>query len=417
MNLSINKIIETIRRNTILLFMLNDPEWATLHHEIVRLAAARAAQEHALTVVLLRAFHAEVWRAMGMASFYEYVEQYVGLTPRQTEERIRIAQSFEELPKLAGALAEGRLHYSGVREISRVATADTENDWISAAEGKSVGEIERMVSGRRPGDRPTDPPTAEARRRTIVLELSADAYASYREAQARLRRDSDERLSEEDGLLLMARAVLGGPTDDGRSSYQINMTLCESCGRATQDADGQVVGVDSTAAELAQCDAQRVDDAGKAAQDIPPATRRLVVRRHHGKCAVPSCRQTRFADIHHIDLRSEGGSHDPERLLLLCVAHHHAAHRGALLIEGTAAKGFTFLHADGSAYGRAADPRAASTIADVFEALTGMGFREREARWMVKEIRPHVGGDLGLDGAVRAALRVWQQGAADHGAR
>src|SRR5262249_17803520 len=52
-------------------------EWEAAHRALVALAAARAAHEHALGAALLRAERAEVWRALGMASFFEYAERVV----------------------------------------------------------------------------------------------------------------------------------------------------------------------------------------------------------------------------------------------------------------------------------------------------------------------------------------------------
>jgi hypothetical protein len=129
-------------------------EWEAAHCAVVRLAAARAAHEHALGAALLRAFRAEVWRPMGMASFHEYAERFVGLTPRQTEERLRVAVALEDLPRTSERLAEGRVHFSAVRELTRVSAPDTETEWLAVAEGKSVGEIGKLVSGRREGTAP-----------------------------------------------------------------------------------------------------------------------------------------------------------------------------------------------------------------------------------------------------------------------
>src|SRR5262249_7723141 len=339
------------------------------------------------------------------------------LTPRQTEERLRVARALEGLPKASAALAGGRIHFTALRELSRVLTPETEAEWLTASEGKSVGEIEKLVSGRRVGDRPGDRPRAEARRHRIVLEVSAETFAAYRQAQAKMRLDADARLTEEEGLLLMARTVLAGPADSGRSNYQIHVTRCDACGGTTHDARGQAVAVDAAVAELADCDAQRVDDAGRATQDIPPATRRAVVRRQHGRCAVPGCRQAVFTDVHHIRLRSEGGTHDPDNLMLVCAAHHGSVHRGQLTIDGNWSAGLRFTHADGSAYGAPARPRVAVMLSDVHQALTGLGFKEREARWMVAELRPQVGedGTMSLEQAIRRALAVWRTRRAEHG--
>lgn len=379
---------------------MSEPEWLLAHHDILHISRARAALEHSLGRALLRAFRVEVHRPLGMATFFEYAERYVGLTARQTEERLRVATALETLPATAAALSEGRAHFTAVRELSRIAVPATEAEWLAAAAGKSVAEIEALVSGRRPGDRPSDPPHAEARRHRIVLDVPAEVYATYREAQAKLRRESDAGLSDSDGLLLMARSVLVGP-DEERSSYQIAMTLCPTCNQATHDGRGAPIPVDAVAAEAAQCDAQRVDASGKARQDIPPAVRRLVVRRQHGRCAVPGCRLATFTDVHHLKPRADGGTHDPDNLCVLCAAHHGALHRGALRIDGTWSQGLTFRHADGTPYG--APPEL---FDDVHAALRGLGFKERESRFMVDEIRPHVGAESSIASILRLALQA-----------
>ncbi len=115
-------------------------EWEAAHRDVVRLAAVRAAHEHALGAALLRALRADAWRAMGMASFHEYAERIVGLTPRQTEEQLRVALALEELPRAAAALAAGRVHFTAVRELTRVIAPDTETEWLDAVAAQRLDD-------------------------------------------------------------------------------------------------------------------------------------------------------------------------------------------------------------------------------------------------------------------------------------
>jgi hypothetical protein len=385
---------------------MNSTEWQRAHEEVVAVGRARAQHEHALAKALLRALRADCWKVLGLGSFYEYAERFAGLTPRQTEERLRVAAAFAELPELEAALAGARLHFSAVRELTRVATPETERAWIEVAIGKTSREVEEMAAGHQPGDHPQDPPRPQARRHLITMEVSAETYATFREAQAQLRRDHGQRLSEDEMLLLMSRTVLGGPADAGTSSYQIQMTQCDSCGQASQDGGGVVVPVDATVAELAGCDAQRLRPGERAAQEIPPATRREVVRRHHNRCAVNGCRHTTWTDVHHVRSRADGGSHDPENLAVLCSVHHAAVHRGALIIEGSFSTGFRFLHADGGRYGGPVDPPGARLLSEVFQVLRQSGFKELESRRIVDLVRPRVGAGVALADAVRMAFRA-----------
>src|SRR5512143_401563 len=143
-------------------------DWVALHDEIVGLARRGAAHERALGVALLRAQRAHLWEPLGLATLVEYAERYLGLSPRQTEERLRVALALEALPRVDAVLGAGALHFSAVRELTRVATADTEEAWVRAADGKTVGVVERLVAGRSPGDGPYAPAREEARRHRLV---------------------------------------------------------------------------------------------------------------------------------------------------------------------------------------------------------------------------------------------------------
>lgn len=128
--------------------------------------------------------------------------------------------------------------------------------------------------------------------------------------------------------------------------------------------------------------------------------------RDHGQCAVPGCRNSIDVHIHHLKLRSEDGTHDPDTLIVLCATHHRAQHRGQLLIDGTSVSaGLRFLHADGTPYGGNVTPEAAQMAVDVFQALRQMGFRESESKKAVAALGPRVG-DMALGMAIREALQI-----------
>jgi hypothetical protein len=155
------------------------------------------------------------------------------------------------------------------------------------------------------------------------------------------------------------------------------------------------VEVGSEIVEMAACDAQHLGHVSthvgeprrRASQSIPPRVRREVMRRDGGRCVVPSCRNSVFLDTHHLDLRSEGGGHDPDGLIVLCGAHHRAQHRGQLLIEGRVATGLVVRHADGTPYGSVVSARAAGSFEEAFRALRSLGFREGESRAALAGVR------------------------------
>jgi hypothetical protein len=418
--------------------MQTSDDWQTIHERLMELARAQAAHDYEIDRWLLAALRARVDERLGYGSVLEYGERLFGYTRRVVAERLRVGRALETLPRLGDALRTGRLCWSAVRELSRVAIADNEQTWIEAAGEKTVREIEAMVSGRQRGDDPDSDPRPEAERHVVRFEVSAATLALVREAQAVVTRQAGGHLSDDEVLSLMARQILGGPADDGRAGYQVAVTVCRRCAETTQQGNGVAVVLDEAAAAVATCDAQVIDlDAApegdgaegarthvgaegarthvgarvqharthvgaRARQTIPPATRRLVMRRDGGRCVVPGCTHT-IVDCHHLDRRADGGGNGAENLALLCGAHHAQVHRGTLVIEGTPSTGLRFRHADGTAYGRRPEPAAAQACSDAFLALVTLGYSEREARGAIEAVRGWVGA-APVEAVVRAAL-------------
>jgi hypothetical protein len=398
--------------------------WKRAHHVLTRLASEGAAHDFDVGCALLIALRNATHVMLGYGSFVEYVERLFGYAPKCTHDRLRVAETLELLPDLSRALREGELCWSVLRELTRVAAPETEAEWIAIAKGRTVREVEELVAGHHPGDRPSDPRDERARRHALRFDVSAETYALFREAIAKERRDAGGGIDDDAALMMLARRSLGGGRDEGRSSHQIVHLRCPDCAKTRQVGGGQTVVVGSEQAEMAECDAQHVqaDEAAEAsahvgrknpkpaAQSIPPATRRLIVRRDAGRCRVPGCRAAVFLDVHHVFPRSEGGDHEPEHLLMLCGAHHTAVHRGQLFIEGSYASGFAFRHADGTTYGGEVSPERASVTSDAFLALRTLGYGETESKAALSELAAHVGRGTTLEDVVRRALAALRAG-------
>lgn len=366
------------------------PEWKTAHEALSRLAEQRAAADAEEGRWLLRAARAATHVHLGMGSFVEYCERLFGYRPRTTVERLRVAEALEGLPLLSQALEQGRITWSAVRELTRVAVSATEAEWLALASGKTLRQIEELVAGKRAGDPPSATPDLKAVRHVLRFEVSAETFALFREALAELRRRSDAALEDDAALLEMARQLLGESREPGRSSYQVVLSVCPACSTGRQAGNGQLVPVGTEVVEMAQCDAQRVPSEHahvdeRAKQDIPPALRRAVLLRDEQCCRVPGCRNAVFLDVHHIQLRSDGGRHEAGNLITVCSAHHRAIHRGELHIAGDAA-GPRFAHADGRAYGQLQTP-SEPVQTRVSVGLRGLGFREAEVRAVMAELR------------------------------
>ncbi|MBP6842358.1 MAG: HNH endonuclease [Kofleriaceae bacterium] len=338
-------------------------DWRDVDRALRRLARRRAALDVEEAGWLRRARAAEIHRHFGYGSFFEYVERVLGYAPAVARERMRVAEALVALPKLQAAMTSGDVAYSAVRELTRVATVDTEAAWLAAAADHTVREIEAMVSGQRRGDSPEDPPDPAARLHELRLLVPAAVLGKFTAARRALEAACGHPLNDGDLLATLCDGQLAGAGSHvadaaapSRPPYQIAITRCTDCHRAWHDVAGHTIEISETELAQASCDAELLgrvdgDQPARVTKTIPPRTRRAVLRRDRGRCVVPGCRNARYVDVHHIVPRAAGGKHTPSKLTALCSAHHQAAHDGRLRIDGTAPGKLRFVHGDGRPYG------------------------------------------------------------------
>ncbi|HVO30270.1 MAG TPA: HNH endonuclease signature motif containing protein [bacterium] len=396
--------------------MIDERDWKSVHDALTRHARLRCAQEFEEGQLLLAAQRTRAWVHDGCATFAQYVERHLGYDGRMTFEKLRVASALERLPLLASTLRDGAFCWSAIRELTRVATARTEEEWIAAARGRTVREIEELVAGHRTGDTPRDPRDPSLIRHVLRFELTAEEFALVRDALDRRRADSG--LTHEASLVELVRAgeaAMRATADDATSSsaFQIAITRCPECERAEIETRAGPIEVTEAALEKAACDAEVVDVTrneahARVSRSIPPKTRRFVLRRARMRCEVPGCRARIDLNVHHIVLRSEGGTHDPDNLLCICRAHHTQLHEGYLTIDGRYSTGLTFTRADGSLLSEPMRPVEAENAALAFQALRQMGFGEGECRSALAAATAAGARPGTLEELIRTALRSLQ---------
>src|SRR5207244_12826524 len=77
----------------------------------------------------------------------------VGFAPGAAREHVRVARALGTLPRLSHALARGELSYAKVRELTRVATPETEERLLAVGRAGTAAHVERIVRGWRRMDR------------------------------------------------------------------------------------------------------------------------------------------------------------------------------------------------------------------------------------------------------------------------
>src|SRR5678815_97925 len=195
-------------------------EMEAVETALIQIGRQRAALDADEVSWLREAERVEVWTKRALPNALAYLEQVLGYAPRTAKEKLRVARALGTLPALTAALAANTLHYSAVRELTRVATPATERVWIEAArQKKSLREIEELVSGRRPGDLPTDAADDEARLHRVTWLVTGETLALMRQARTVLDDERGTSLDDDAFAAAAFASVLGG-ADDGEAPNQ-----------------------------------------------------------------------------------------------------------------------------------------------------------------------------------------------------
>ena len=359
-----------------------------LGDEIAELAAhLDAANAHLLD--LIRHFDIREGWNTGFRSCAAWLSWRVGLGPLAAREHVRVARALGGLPRLAQALARGELSYAKVRALTRVATAETEEQLLAVGRAGTAEHLERIVRGWRRVDRQAE--AREAARQhasralhvyrdddgTVVLRgrlapevgaLLLQALTAARETLYQRTRGAEPEADpptmaqqQADALALLAETALHHGMDPGTAGerYQVVVHV-DAAVLADADAPGQSVLEDGarvpagTSQRLA-CDASRVVmrhdqegrmlEVGARTRTIPPALRRALHHRDHG-CRFPGC-AVPFGQGHHIRHWAQGGPTTLSNLALLCRRHHRAVHEEGYQVDRHADGELRFRRPDG----------------------------------------------------------------------
>lgn len=309
-----------------------------LHAELKRIAHGRATLDSQEAHALCRADRLELWREYGYTTLLAYMEAELGYGPHAANERLRVARALQQLPQLRARFDAGDLHYSVVRELTRVVIPETEEPWLAATAGMNVRQVEEAVSGRRPGDRPDTPRQPRLELCKVVFELTPAQIALFRQVRVELEAEHDDHLTDGEALETLCRRALA-PCDSSKAPAQVAYMLCPKCRAATQDGGGMVADVTATDIDRVMCDCEVLGDVESATppriiKTVSPRLRRQVLARDHNRCVVPGCRNVRNIEVHHIQFKSRGGSNTMSNLITMCTGHHTMLHERRIVMMG-----------------------------------------------------------------------------------
>jgi len=362
------------------------PSIDDLDRAIVTLATRINAETYEL-LVLVRQFDERAgWLKWGLGNCAEWLHYRCDLSMNAAREKVRVAHALKTLPAIAAAFSSGKLSYSKVRALTRVAGVNNEDELLSFASKTTTANLEERCREIKHGlpDSLDSAQRAFANRSlrvsrnaergtmTITLELPIETGDLVEKALDKARDDSRQAeprslskvefidrswsARQADAMVSMASAYLSGKnsqrnlSDDylvtvhvdqsalvngnGRSSLPI-----ESVKRLCCDGLAVVIGEDEQGEPL---------NIGRKTRTVPTAIKRALIARDK-RCAFPGCYHERFVDAHHIEHWSAGGETSLNNLMLLCSQHHKLVHEGGFRIERDYQDQWFFKRPDGRA--------------------------------------------------------------------
>ncbi|SDI98105.1 HNH endonuclease [Frankineae bacterium MT45] len=383
----------------------------------------------------------------GLGSTARWVSHYCGLSRRTAVEHVRVARALARFPELAAGMAAGRLSYSHVRAISRLARDDEPalvSELITVAEYGTVGQLETMVRGLRTVDLNELPrretPEASLSRRyddhsqwRLAAHLPPEDGAIIQSALERLARE--DGISEAQALVRMAEIVVAALNDgqpaprtlrgEERAAVVIHL---DAAAIPPEAAKPDATTSDATTSNARTSDATtrapvpyariqggpglpdrvvrrlvcagrvrlavhgpdgNVQDLGRSHRMVSDRQFRMLLLRDGG-CAHPGCGSKSGLEAHHVRHWVDGGATDLANLVLLCRAHHHAHHDQEFAIQALGGGHFAFIRDGDRALPASVDPSAfIDTVTAVEAEHADVAATAAQTRWGGERLDRH----------------------------
>ena len=345
---------------------LADVPLERLEAELCTWSANLAAAEYRWFALLAEFDRRLGWQQWECHSCVAWMSWQLGLDARTAREKLRVARALAGSPLIADQMRLGRLSYSKVRAITRIAEPANEAGLVDIALAGTTAHVERVVAGYRRALPPDDDASDQVQwaerglhlrhnvDRTITITITLPAATAmevlsavdHLTPRASVQPDGERptlAAQRADAVVAMAGAALAATDHQlatDRPRYLVHLHTGDDQQEAHADGrdDAMVVGVSDATAERLWCDADQEtvthDSDGNEVTAV--SDRSSVIRGHLRRlvqlrdrtCRVPGCDHRARREIHHLHHRGHGGTDHIDNLLLVCSYHHHRLHEG-----------------------------------------------------------------------------------------
>lgn len=298
--------------------------------------------------------------------------------PHLAKEYVTVAQALRLLSQTSKEFSQGRLSYSQVRLLVRVATDVTEQTLIYFARNSTVSQLLHVVGTYRSVLEADAEAMARHEGRHLTTWFDADGFFVLRGrlspedgaiVESALKQTMDgltERDNEAkdpygarqaDALVQVARQSMAASATDRSTLPEVvvHMGLAPEGESGDCHLESGVALAQSTALRLS-CEAALIPliqdhrgrplSVGRRTRSIPAPLRRALGARDAG-CRFPGCAHKRHLHGHHVRHWAKGGHTSLENPVELCSFHHRLVHEGGYSVR-PAEDGFEFLCRDGT---------------------------------------------------------------------
>jgi hypothetical protein len=183
--------------------------------ELARQAADITAAEYRWLALLAEFDAIGGWAVGGARSCADWLSWACGVSLPAAREKVRVAKALGGLPLISAAFAAGRMSYSKVRAVTRVATPANEALLVTYAESATAAQLETVVRGYRRSQRAEEGLEAHRRfeRRSVRWWVDDEGYVRI-----------SARLAPDDGALVVAeleRLAESGGEDEGAAAEPV----------------------------------------------------------------------------------------------------------------------------------------------------------------------------------------------------
>jgi hypothetical protein len=337
-----------------------------LFEELAELTGQRNAINGRIVDIVAEIDGDHLWGAAGCRSIAALVAWKTGVTPRNAETIVAIAQRLEKFPRCAEAMREGRLSVDQVGVIAERAADGSDEHYVGLAEVATVTQLRTAVNLE---PRPEPKPKTEPQR--TITRIEGEHSTTWRITLPRVEAAKFEAglQSQRDALIAdwksdhdPNRGTQAPPFPDGVDAF---MALVEAgwdaevdrrphgqhatvvvhldveksraslhLGPVLTDEDRRYLLCDATCEVWLERRGQPIGS-GRTTRTISRRLRRALEHRDRC-CAVPGCGATRGLHAHHLVHWEDGGPTELSNLVLVCPYHHRAHHRGDITLIGPA---------------------------------------------------------------------------------